>query len=848
MTREEIIAANPVVEFVRGRGHDLQRAGKNFVTDGCPLCKHTKRGHRPVTLYTETQSWNCHDCKRGGTVIDWVMLEKNVSAADTMRMLGNERSSERRNNDSTGRPARSLIEKIYDYTDESGKLFFQCVRFLPKRFSQRRPDGLGGWLWNLDGVRRVLYRLPEVLKAQLVCVTEGEKDADNLCDLGFTATTNPGGAGKWRDEYGETLRGKDVVIFSDVDDDVDEKKKAQKREKVRRHVEEIVASLTGIANSIRLAVQPDGFKDISAYVEFLRADSALSGKSVFQLVAELIEQAAPATVTEPETEKSKKEKGKKESAASQLVGFVVDQGRSEQDASGGRRFGPFSLFHDPHDRAFARYRAKDHVEIWPLEAGKFKKILARLYYNNTGKIINRNSLGDAVTTLAGLACHDNPEEPTFLRVAPYGDDVLIDLCDLNWRVVLVTAEGWQIFEQSPVAFVRTGSMQALPEPRAGGGSIEPLWQLLNVTEAQRPLVAGALLNGFHPFGPYFVANYVGEHGSAKSSAARIHRQLIDPNQNPLRSPPKEENDLFAQAVNNRCVALDNLSHLPLWLSDALCRTATGGGLSKRTLYTDTDETSLEIKRPVIINGIEDVATRPDLADRVLQIELDTIPKERRITEKVLLHEFEKTRPVIFTAILDAVSMALRTLPTLKMPPLPRMADAAEWATAGETAFGFERGAFMAAYRQNLDESAIASVEASLVGLAIVKLFEKKETEAKLFPEQEEQADKWQGETSELLEALSLLLTEKECNDKHWPKNPRALGHALRRLAPALRRAGFGLDRAKSNRRILVLTKKCAEGKKTPKTPRSPVYEGKGPSPKERPTSPDTAQHRPDSTQ
>jgi hypothetical protein len=497
------------------------------------------------------------------------------------------------------------------------------------------------------------------------------------------------------------------------------------------------------------------------------------------------------------TEKPKKETGKKESAASRLVTFVVDQGAGEQDASGERRqVGPFSLFHDLHDRAFARYQCKDHVEIWPIESSRFKKILARLYYNNTGKIINRNSLADAVMTLAGLACHENPEEPTFLRVAPYGDDILIDLCDQKWRAVLITAEGWQILETSPVAFVRTGSMRPLPEQRAGGGSIEPLWGLLNVTEAQRPLVAGALLNAFHPFGPYFVVNYVGEHGSAKSSAARINRQLVDPNQNPLRSPPKEENDLFAQAVNNRCVALDNLSYLQLWLSDALCRVATGGGLSKRTLYTDTDETSREIKRAVIINGIEDVATRPDLADRVLQIELEPIPKERRITEKVLLRDFENARPVIFTAILDAVCMALRTLPQLKMPPLPRMADAAEWATAGETAFGFERWTFLKAYQRNLDEAAEVAVDANPVGAAIRILLETR--------------DDWEGDPRELLEALGAVVSEKVLKQDDWPKNPQRLGLVLRKIAPALRRAGIAYERARSGKQRTIRLSKAPE--------------------------------------
>src|SRR5689334_5086983 len=110
---------------------------------------------------------------------------------------------------------------------------------------------------------------------------------------------------------------------------------------------------------------------------------------------------------------------------------------------------------------------------------------------------------------------------------------------------------------------------------------------------------------------------------------------------PLRSPPKEERDLLAQAASNRCVALDNLSSLPAWLSDALCRLATGGGHSARTLYTDLEEISLAAKRPVVLNGIEDVATRPDLAERVLQIERETIPDHKRISQRNLWQKFDE---------------------------------------------------------------------------------------------------------------------------------------------------------------------------------------------------------------
>ena len=249
---------------------------------------------------------------------------------------------------------------------------------------------------------------------------------------------------------------------------------------------------------------------------------------------------------------------------------------------------------------------------------------------------------------------------------------------------------------------------------------------------------------------------------------------------------------MAQAASNRCVALDNLSSLPGWLSDAICRLATGGGHSARTLYTDLEEISLCVKRPVILNGIEDVATRPDLAERVLQIELETIDEEQRIPEKDLWREFEKQRPLIFSGLLDSLVCALRELPSITLYSLPRMADAALWATAGETAFGWKRGTFIAAYRKNLDEGAIASVEAHPVGLAILKLLEKQ--------------DEWSGEPAQLLDALNSLVSDEQRHAKAWPQNARSLGHCLRRLAQAMRRVGIALERDRDKRRKIHLCK------------------------------------------
>ena len=123
----------------------------------------------------------------------------------------------------------------YSYTDGDGKVVSQTVRYSPKDFRQRRPDGQGGWIWNLDGVTLQLYQLPEVLdavkKGETVYIVEGEKDVETLRKQGLTATTNPMGAGKWRREYSETLTGADVVIIPDNDD------------AGRKHAQEVAKSL-----------------------------------------------------------------------------------------------------------------------------------------------------------------------------------------------------------------------------------------------------------------------------------------------------------------------------------------------------------------------------------------------------------------------------------------------------------------------------------------------------------------------------------------------------------------------------------------------------------------------------
>jgi hypothetical protein len=219
----------------------------------CPWpWNHKHNDHSPsFGIFREGEGWRwkCFVCGAGDEI---TFLEKHegLSRGDAIR-----RFCELAGVDgSEPTPARRMVAR-YDYVDETGALLFEVERTDPKGFRQRRPDGRGGWLYNLDGVRRVLYRLPEVVKATgEVWVVEGEKDADTLAGLGFTATTNPGGAGNWREEYSGFLRGRPVVIVPDND------------AHGLKHAEQVARSLHGIAASVKVLTLPVGAKDVSDFV------------------------------------------------------------------------------------------------------------------------------------------------------------------------------------------------------------------------------------------------------------------------------------------------------------------------------------------------------------------------------------------------------------------------------------------------------------------------------------------------------------------------------------------------------------------------------------------------------
>ena len=215
----------------------------------------------------------------------------------------------------------------------------------------------------------------------------------------------------------------------------------------------------------------------------------------------------------------------------------------------------------------------------------------------------------ALNVIEAKAHFDAPERLVHVRVGGLDGRLYLDLVDPTWRAVEIDTAGWRVIDNPPVRFRRAAGIQPLPVPVVGG-SIETAAVLPQPAVGCRLRGGGRLdTRCLRDRGPYPVLALSGEQGSAKSTFSRSCGRLLDPNTAPLRALPREDRDLFIAASNGHVLTFDNVSGLPLWISDTLCRLATGGGFAVRQLYTDQDEVLFDAVRPVILNGIEEIITR-----------------------------------------------------------------------------------------------------------------------------------------------------------------------------------------------------------------------------------------------
>ncbi len=352
-----------------------------------------------------------------------------------------------------------------------------------------------------------------------------------------------------------------------------------------------------------------------------------------------------------------------------------------------------------------------------------------------------------------------------------------------------------------VAF-RTPPGDSLPQILPSkGGSLEELNGLLNLeSEADWRLFLVAMCSYLIPPGPasqYPVTLLRGPHGSAKSTMSRVIHKLVDPVVD-IGSKPKSVDDLAAIADLRWLVSFDNISgHLSSEISDELCKMATGGTLSKRRLYTNSEVAISRLHNPLILNGIDDISDRADLLERSVVISLEKLPTEgdrAYRSEEDYWREFESKRAGILGALLDLLSGAVAALPSVKLEKTPRMGNFAKLGEAIGTVLKWEPGSFVQLLFDNHAAAESESVESHPVTTSLRAFLESR-------------ADKnWEGTMTELLAELRKKADDETMRSKSWPTQPNALSSILNRMHTGLGKSGISVERSnKSNKKSRLYT-------------------------------------------
>ena len=593
----------------------------------------------------------------------------------------------------------------------------------------------------------------------VVILAEGEWDAMRAYALGYAVATSTGGASTFRKSWVTNLEPRSYVVIYDTD----------------------TAGRNGSAK-VTAALQQAGLPYSEVLLEF---DDEADGNDLSDFVAAYGEERFREVVTEAHEAVSRGDGScsaaavNRESQADRLVRYALGSG--------------VHLFHNELEEGFVRVPVKAHLETWRCKSKPFKQWLAYTFWMCEKKAAKSDVVNTAVAVLEAQARFEGQEHELAVRVAQTADGLWYDLCDSKWRAVHITGIGWSIVDEPPILFSRRSHEQPQVDP-VHGGDLHDLLRLVNLADPASEIlvlvfVVGALVEGI----PRPIPMVHGPQGAAKTTLIRMLRRLIDPSSTETLSLPTKLNELVQQLSHHYFIPYDNITSMPIWASDTLCRAVTGEGFSKRELYTDDDDVIFTFRRCLALNGINVAARRPDLLDRSILIRLDGISEKQRRPEREIWSEFERMRPRLVGAMFDALSKAMTIRPTVQLHSSPRMADFAFWGAAIAEALGHSRDEFLDAYQDNYsarNEEALASSPVATV----LQLFMA-------------DRDLWEGTPTELLKALQKFAGENGIDSKGggFPREPNVLTRRINDVKPNLDAVGLHVSTIRSDamRRLRV---------------------------------------------
>lgn len=481
------------------------------------------------------------------------------------------------------------------------------------------------------------------------------------------------------------------------------------------------------------------------------------------------------------------------------------------------------LFHDERNDGYAVIVHKDIRRTVKLRGREFRRWLAGSYYSVTAKAANSEAISAALSVLEAKATFDGKQWELSNRFAMRDGVIYIDMADPKCRVVKITADGWEIMTKPPVLFRRYSHQQALPDPVRGGRLADLHRHLAIKSDDDKLLVEAFLVSAAFSNIPRPAIVFHGPQGASKTTSARILKSITDPSITESVDLGKSPADLAQVLDHNGVVCFDNLSFVPLWAGDLLCRAVTGGAFSKRELYSDDSDILLAFKRPIIITGINIPTHAPDLLDRLLLVELERIQPENRLDEATFWARFNADRPKLFGALLDGIAGALRHLPDIHLNRMPRMADFARVACAYAEHTGLGTGKMLNIIMQHSSRQTEEILDADPVASAVREFVQKRKS--------------WTGTAGELLKLLNESAPTPRPDG--WPRQANSLSRKLNVLHSTLNDAGISFRRHKegqSRERQVTLESRSETSSLSSLSSISPIHAGLGADGESRPSS------------
>jgi hypothetical protein len=430
------------------------------------------------------------------------------------------------------------------------------------------------------------------------------------------------------------------------------------------------------------------------------------------------------------------------------------------------------LFHTEDMETFALVQTPGRLEVLPIHSADMDEFISRVAYKKLNSTPNKNDLEKIRGTLSAMARYDGRNREVHIRVAKTEKGIEIDLNNEQGLCALVTPSGWRVGLPEAL-FYRPRAMRKLSTPLSGG-ELGIFARYFNTTTPEEIyLLIGAMSYYFRPKGPYPIITFKGPEGSCKSTCMRILKRLIDPSLTEDRSPPESERDLFIAAKFDHVLTLDNLSNINSKFSDALCRLATGASYGRKKNYTDGEEFLIRQCKPIVLNGITDLAKNQDLISRSIIINL--APRDILIDEETFWPQFEQDRPYMFGYLLDCVSHALKGYSLTSINSKIRLSDYARWGVSVFSGLDWPKDFFTNLLEKNQTKSVTEALALDIVANAIQKFIEKNEH--------------WVGTAEELLHRLSMDAFH-QLNSKSWPTTPHHLIGHLNRIEKTLPSIGI----------------------------------------------------------